>query len=108
MRPLIAEVVSATIAQLESVRATLPDNRLAYSEAEAADMLGLNPNQLRDERKRKRIKAATGPGRKVLYTRQQLLDYLASRPWRSEGNEAPEAARRRSLAGMGRNGDGPR
>jgi hypothetical protein len=80
LRPLIEQVVEATMARLEDARATL-GSRLAYSEAEAAALLGLNPHQLRDERLRGRIAARVGPGRKILYTREALLEYLASRPW---------------------------
>ena len=74
LKPLI----EATVV---SVLSRLPDDRLAYGEAEAAALLGLESYQLRDERLRGRIKASTGPGRKVLYSRDQLLEYLASRPW---------------------------
>jgi hypothetical protein len=64
----------------EHARATLPD-RLAFPEAEAAALLGLHAYQLRDERRRGRVRASRGPGGKILYTRQNLLDYLLSRPW---------------------------
>ena len=49
-------------------------------------MLSLAVHQLRDERLRKRIKASVGPGRKILYTRQQLLDYLETRLWSGNGH----------------------
>ena len=48
-------------------------------------MMGLHPHQLRDERLRGRIKASVGPGRKILYSRQDLLDYLEARRWDGEG-----------------------
>jgi hypothetical protein len=80
LRPLVAEVVRETLAQLEQARAALPD-RLAFGEAEAAALLGLAPHQLRDERLRGRIKASVGPGRRVLYRRADLEGYLLGRPW---------------------------
>src|SRR5262245_1923738 len=83
LRPLIEQVVQATVVRLEDVRATL-GSRLAYSEAEAAALLGLHPHQLRDERLRGRISASVGPGRKILYSREALLGYLTGRPWRSK------------------------
>jgi hypothetical protein len=80
LRPLIAAVVTETLAAVDSARSALPE-KLAYSEAEAARLLSLHTHQLRDERLRGRIEASVGPGRKVLYTREQLLNYLASRKW---------------------------
>jgi hypothetical protein len=95
LRPLILAVVAetvpaavmATVAALESQRAALPaDGRLAYPEAEAARLLGLRAHQLRDCRLRGEIEASVGPGRKVLYTREQLLAYLAGRRWTKNGD----------------------
>jgi len=84
LRAVIQDTVRTTVAvvlaQLETDRAKL-NGRLAYSEAEAAALLGLEPHQLRDERRRGRIQASVGPGRKIMYTRQDLLDYLHSRRW---------------------------
>lgn len=80
LKPLIEQVVSQAIARLEETRVTLPDaGRLAYSEAEAAALLGLHRHQLRDERRRGRISAAIGPGRRILYSRADLMDYLIRR-----------------------------
>jgi hypothetical protein len=84
LRQLVAEVVRETLAQLEEIRATVPD-RLAFSEPEAASLLGLNAWQLRDERLAGRVKASVGPGRRLLYSRQNLVEYLASRPWHANG-----------------------
>ena len=80
LRPLVQQIVSATVVQLEDARAKVGD-RLAYSEAEAAALLSLHPHQLRDERYRRRIKASVGPGRKILYSRDNLVSYLINRPW---------------------------
>jgi hypothetical protein len=68
-------------AQTEQDRAAIGGDKLAYTEPEAARMLSLHPHQLRDERLRGRVQASVGPGRTVLYSRQDLLDYLAARRW---------------------------
>jgi hypothetical protein len=81
LRPLVRQVVEETIARLEQARAALPADRLAYTEPEAAALLGLRVHQLRDERLRGNVKASVGPGRKILYDRNELLAYLSCRPW---------------------------
>jgi hypothetical protein len=86
LRPLVEQVVDVALARLEAARAMLPDGRLCYSEPEAAALLGLHVHQMRDERTRGRISASVGPGRKILYTRQDLLDYLAARRWQANGH----------------------
>jgi Helix-turn-helix domain len=83
LEPLIRAVVSATLAALDGDRAAMPD-KIAFSEAEAARLLSLHPHQLRDERRRGRIEASVGPGRKVLYSRADLLAYLAARRWEAQ------------------------
>jgi hypothetical protein len=80
LEPLIRAVVEQTIARLDQAREVLPD-KLAYSEAEAARLLSLHPHQLRDARLRGEIEASVGPGRRILYSRADLLAYLASRRW---------------------------
>jgi hypothetical protein len=81
LRPLIAEVVREVLAVMERDRQSLDDGRLAYSEQEAAQLLGLAKHQLRDERLLGRIKASVGPCKRILYSRQDLLAYLESRRW---------------------------
>ena len=76
-------MVSATLAAIDSDRAGIPD-KIAFSEVEAARLLSLHPHQLRDERRLRRIKASVGPGRKILYSRQDLLTYLAERRWEAQ------------------------
>jgi hypothetical protein len=78
LRPLIAAVVEETVRRLDEARTALPD-RLAYSEAEAARLLGLAPHQLRDERLRRRIVASQVVGRRVRYLREDLIGYLMKR-----------------------------
>jgi hypothetical protein len=78
LKPLIAAVVAQTLEALERDRATLGD-RIAYSEPEAARLLGLHAHQLRDERLRGRIAASQIVGKRIRYSREDLLDYLAAR-----------------------------
>ncbi|MFO0970587.1 MAG: helix-turn-helix domain-containing protein [Gemmataceae bacterium] len=78
LRPLVAEIVAQTVKQMRDDDAKT-NGRIAWSEAEAAALLGLEQHVLRDERRRGRIQASQGPGRRVLYTRKDLDDYLASR-----------------------------
>jgi Helix-turn-helix domain len=84
LEPLIRAVVSATLAALDDDRAAMPADKVAFPEAEAARLLSLNPHQLRDERRLGRIKASVGPGRKILYSRQDLLNYLGARRWEAQ------------------------
>jgi hypothetical protein len=46
-------------------------------------LLSLNTHQLRDERRPGRIKASVGLGRRILYRRENQIEYLTSRLWRS-------------------------
>jgi hypothetical protein len=78
LRPLISCVVQETLKLVAEDRAQLGD-RLAYSEEEAARLLGLNCHQLRDERYRGRVGASKIVGGRICYTRQDLLDYLHRR-----------------------------
>jgi hypothetical protein len=83
LAPIIRQAVEQTLAALEKDRAALGE-KLAFGEAEAARLLSLNNHQLRDERLRGRVKASIGPGRRILYSRQDLLDYLQQRRWEKE------------------------
>ena len=76
LRPVIEAAVRETIAQIRQDDETLND-RLAFSETEAARLLGLQTHQLRDERSRGRIGSTVIVGRRIRYTRQDLLAYLA-------------------------------
>jgi hypothetical protein len=78
LKPLIAAVVAETLGALEKDRAALGD-RLAWSEPEAAALLGLRPHQLRDERLRGQITASQIVGKRIRYSRADLLAYLAAR-----------------------------
>lgn len=78
LRPLIETIVLEVTARIDKA-----DNRLAFDEVEAAAMLGVTKTTLRDERLRGRVNASL-VGRKIRYTRQDLLEYLANRRWSNE------------------------
>ena len=79
LKPVIAAVVEEVLARVEQDRQALPGHKLCFGEAEAAAMLGLLPHVLRDERRRGRIQASQIVGRRVVYTRDNLLNYLHGR-----------------------------
>jgi hypothetical protein len=83
LAPLVRQVVAEVLAATADDRAKVGD-RLCYTEAEAAALLGLNEHQLRDERLRGRIGASSIVGRRIRYTREDLVRYLAERRWRAE------------------------
>lgn len=76
LRPLATTLVAEALAQLRADDAKLGE-RLAYSEPEAAQLIGLESHQLRDERLRGRISASQIVGRRIRYARDDLLAYLA-------------------------------
>jgi hypothetical protein len=84
LKPLIEAVVAEAIQRFAEVQGTLP-TQLAYSEEQAAHLLALEPNQLRDERRRGRIRAHVIVGGRVRYTREDLVAYLMRQDW-SEQN----------------------
>jgi hypothetical protein len=91
LAPLICQVVTETVRALEADRARIPGNRLAFSEVEAAGLLGLRVHQLRDIRLRGQIGFSRGPARRVMYQPSDLLDYLArGRTAPSANGHAPE------------------
>lgn len=75
LRPVVETVVAEMLARFERT-----NGKVAYTEEEAAALIGVPATTLRDERLRGRVEASL-VGRKVRYTRQQLLDYLTRRRW---------------------------
>lgn len=73
---LVRRVVLATIAEMEQRRG--PGDRLAYTEEEAAALIGMKRHALRDERLRGRIQAAMVAGKRPRYTLADLTDYLSA------------------------------
>lgn len=80
LRPLIEQVVREVVLQVKE-QETKDAERMAFTEPEAARMLGLNAHQLRDERIRGRIQASAIVGGRIRYQRKDLLHYLESRRW---------------------------
>ena len=56
-------------------------DKLCYSEEEAARLLGLKAHNLRDARLRGQIQASQITGRRIRYTRDDLLRYLSDNRW---------------------------
>jgi hypothetical protein len=83
LEPVIERAIERVLARMEESRQLLGD-KLCYTEAEAAAILDVNPHVLRDERLRHRIRASKIVGRRIRYTRADLVDYLASRPAASD------------------------
>ena len=79
LRLLVELVVTQVLARLEGERATFGDHRICYSEGEAAGLMGLEPHQLRDERRRGRITASQIVGRRIRYLREDVVRYLLAR-----------------------------
>ena len=78
LRPLVREIVREVLTEVEWDRATVA-GRMAYSEEEAARLIGLEPHVLRDERRRGPIAASSIVGRRIRYTPANLTTYLAAR-----------------------------
>ncbi len=70
IKPLVEIVVAELIDRFHTDEA-----RIAYSEEEAAALLGVPRTTLRDERLRGRVDASR-VGRQIRYTRENLTDYL--------------------------------
>jgi len=74
LRPIVQMAVAAAMDRLEADRATF-NGRLAFTEPEAAVLLGVKPHVLRDCRLRGEILGAKVGSRNV-YTRSDLLEFL--------------------------------
>lgn len=76
LRPLVQQIVAETLAATNTDIHT-DDGRLAWSEAEAAAMLGLETHVLREQRRKGRIVCCNAkPGRRILYRREQIDAFL--------------------------------
>ena len=75
LRPLVKLVLTEALAELDQLK-TIHNGRMAYSEAEAANMLGLNQHQLRDLRLDGKISHTRIVGNRVRYQWQDLVAYL--------------------------------
>jgi hypothetical protein len=77
LRPLISEVVQQTLAEIHHTSADGKE-RLAWREDEAAQLVGMQPHQLRDRRLEGEIQA-TKVGRSWYYVREELMKLFAVR-----------------------------
>ena len=75
LRPLVQEVVRAVMDELTEIH-HLIHGKLAITEEQAAELLDLNPWQLRDLRLAGKIGFTRIVGNRVRYTVPDLLDYL--------------------------------
>lgn len=76
LQPLIAAAVRAALEEIRADETKLAPERLSYSEAEAAELLGLpGAHVLRDLRRRGEVECSR-LGRRPQYTREQLLKLL--------------------------------
>ena len=75
LKPIIAEAVRATLAEMAEHDARLPSARLAMKEAEAAEALGVQRYVLRDCRRRGEIKARK-VGKSYVYSIDALRAFL--------------------------------
>lgn len=76
LKPLVAAVVAEVLDAVRSTDATLGGERLAYTESEAAALLGCRPHVLRDARLRREI-ISTKIGGRIGYEKRELESYLA-------------------------------
>jgi excisionase family DNA binding protein len=74
LRPLIERIVATVLDRLQGEQEALRD-KLAYTEAEAAALLGVERYVLRDARLRGEL-SGSRVGKRVLYEREELLGYL--------------------------------
>jgi hypothetical protein len=74
LRPLIEKIVKETLALVDQADRHF-DERLAYTEAEAAALLGVAQHVLRDCRLRGEV-SASRCGRRIMYQRSDLLRLL--------------------------------
>jgi hypothetical protein len=77
LRPLVHLAVAECLERMEDERTKL-NGRLAFTEPEAAALLGVKPYVLRDCRRRGEL-AAAKVGSKIVYTRADLLEFLEGR-----------------------------
>jgi hypothetical protein len=74
LEPLITTIVTKVLAQRETNAVKL-GGRLAYTEPEAAALIGVRPHVLRDCRLRGEIEG-TKIGKRIMYSREQLLTLM--------------------------------
>lgn len=76
LRPLVRSVVAEVMAEINQLQ-NGREGQVAYTEAEAANMLGLKQHQLRDRRLAGKISFTRIVGRRIRYTLPDLMAYLS-------------------------------
>jgi len=79
IRPLVQQVVAEAISRLEE-SGRQHGSQLAYTEAQAAAMLGVKPHVLRDLRLSGEVEASR-VGMRIVYTRESLTRLLEKNKW---------------------------
>ncbi|NUQ65464.1 MAG: helix-turn-helix domain-containing protein [Pirellulales bacterium] len=74
LRPIVRLAVAEALERMEAERAKF-NGRLAFTEPEAAMLVGVKPHVLRDCRRRGELQGAK-VGSKIVYTRADLLEFL--------------------------------
>jgi hypothetical protein len=80
LRPLVQLVVGEVLAALEADR-----DRVAFTEQEAAALIGMKHHVLRDLRLTGQVSASRSVGGRILYQRSDLVAYLAERRVEADG-----------------------
>ena len=79
LRPVIQQIVAETVAQLKAEHSKFND-RIAYTEPEAAALLGVQAHVLRDLRRMGEI-VGFKIGKRIVYMRADLVDLLQRNRW---------------------------
>ncbi len=74
LKPLVEQIVTETVERLADERAKM-GGRLGFTEAEAAELIGVARHTLRDCRLRGEIEGRL-VGKKIVYSRDELLRFL--------------------------------
>jgi hypothetical protein len=73
----LAAAVQKVLAAIANAEVVPLADRLAYSESEAAKLIGVEPHVLRDERLKGNV-AGKKVGRRIFYTPAALTEFLAT------------------------------
>ncbi len=79
LQPVIEKVVAETVAKLEAEHSKF-NGRIAYTEPEAAALLGVQAHVLRDLRRMGEIEASR-LGKRIVYMRADLIEFLERNRW---------------------------
>ena len=77
LKPIISAVVREVLNEVKEESERL-NGQLAYTQPQAAAVLGVEPNVLRDCRLRGEL-IGSRVGKKILYSREELLQFLVRR-----------------------------